>query len=211
MQNKIIRIRSGIYVANSYYIFDNDGHALIIDPACSFNKSEEILHGYTPTLLLLTHGHLDHSYDCDLFIKRYNAKLYIHEKEVNYLTDSRYNSPNGLPSGYNNKLLKCDDVFKNGDTIRFGEYAFSVIHTPGHTEGSCCFYSNGFLFSGDTLFKGSIGRTDFPFGCDESKMQKSLQQLINIIPEDTVIYPGHGFQTNMKEEKLNNPYLQYLL
>ena len=156
MNNKYLRVRSGAYLTNSYYIFNDDCDVLIIDPACSFEKSETILQGCVPTHILLTHGHFDHTYDCDLFIKRYGAKLYIHKDDLIYLSDSRYNSPDGIPNGYTEKIFKADYTLTDQDEIKFGNDVFTIIHTPGHTPGSCCFYAEGVLFSGDTL--GPISR-----------------------------------------------------
>ena len=211
MKSTYIRVRSGIYVTNSYYIFDGQGHVLIIDPACSFNKSEQILNGQIPTHIILTHGHFDHSYDCDLFVKKYDTKIYVHEEELVYLSDSRYSAPDGIPFGYIDKIFKADSTFQDRDEIKFGNDIFTVVHTPGHTLGSCCFYADNVLFSGDTLFKNSIGRTDFPYGCDENSMTSSLKKLSDIIADDTVINPGHGFQTNMSDEKNNNPFLKMII
>ncbi|MBQ6052516.1 MAG: MBL fold metallo-hydrolase [Clostridia bacterium] len=210
MKNKLVRVRSGAYVTNTYFIFDDNGHCLIIDPACSFDKSANILNGHTLALLILTHGHLDHTYDCDLYKEKYGAKLFIHENETNYLSDVRYNSPDGVPKGYLNKVFSADFTFSDGYTFDFGEDTYTVIHTPGHTEGSCCIYTSGVLFSGDTLFRHSIGRTDFPYGCSEEKMYSSLKRIFEIIPDDTIVYPGHGFQTTLGEEKRNNPFLRLI-
>ena len=210
MHNRLVRVRSGAYVTNTYFIFDNKGNVLIIDPACSFDRCEVILHGCMPTLLILTHGHLDHTYDCDLYMEKFGAKLYVHEKEAVYLSDSRYNSPDGVPPGYKNKTFKADFTFNDGYSFKFGDDVFNIIHTPGHTEGSCCIYTSGALFSGDTLFRHSIGRTDFQYGCSKEKMYSSLKKIIDTIPDDTVIYPGHGFQTDLGEEKRNNPFLRLI-
>ena len=211
MKSKIFRIRSSVYATNSFYIFDGNGHCIIIDPACSFDRSKDILENNIPTAIYLTHGHFDHTYDCNLFREKYGTKVYIHEKDKNYLTDHRYSAPSGVPDGYEYRDIVFDETFKDGDTFSFGEDIFRIIHTPGHTEGSCCFLTEDTLFSGDTLFKNSIGRTDFPFGCDEHDMIKSLQKIINIVPDETVIYPGHGFSSTIKEEKINNPYISLFL
>lgn len=211
MKSKIFRIRSSVYATNSFYIFDGNGCCIIIDPACSFDRSKDILENNIPTAIYLTHGHFDHTYDCNLFREKYGTKVYIHEKDKNYLTDHRYSAPSGVPDGYEYRDIVFDETFKDGDTFFFGEDIFRIIHTPGHTEGSCCFLTEDTLFSGDTLFKNSIGRTDFPFGCDEHDMIKSLQKIINNVSDETVIYPGHGFSSTIKEEKINNPYISLFL
>ena len=211
MKSEIKRLRSSIYVTNSFYLFDGKGHALIIDPAESFSKAESILEGNIPTAIYLTHGHFDHTYDCELFRQKYATKVFVHELDEKYLSDHRYHSPNGIPSGYEDRIITADGTFKDGDSFTFGEDTFSVIHTPGHTEGSCCFYTENVLFSGDTLFKGSIGRTDFPLGCNDADMPNSLRKITKTVTDDTVIYPGHGFQSVMSEEKKFNPYLLLFL
>lgn len=207
MNNKLIRTRSSSYITNSYYIFDGQGHCIIIDPANSFSKAEKILEENIPIAIILTHGHFDHTYDCNLFREKYGSKVYVHEYDKKYLSDSKYGIPDGMSNEYEYRHIVFDGTFKDGDTFSFGLDTYTVIHTPGHTEGSCCIYTDGVLFSGDTLFKGSIGRTDFPFGCSNVDMKRSLKKLVESIPDDTVIYPGHGFQTIMLKEKQTNPYL----
>lgn len=211
MKSKLIRIRSSVYATNSFYIFDGNGKVMIIDPACSFERSKEILEDSIPVAIYLTHGHFDHTYDCDLFKKEFGTKIFIHEKDKRYLSDQKYGAPGGFPVGYENKSIDADSTFKDSDTFSFGDDTFSIIHTPGHTEGSCCFYTDGVLFSGDTLFKGSIGRTDFPYGCNDKDMIQSIKKLVHDIPDNTVIYPGHGFSSTMKEEREKNPYISLFI
>lgn len=210
MHSRIVRLRSGQYLTNSYYIFDGNGNAIIIDPGCSFEKSKRTLSNSIPILILLTHGHFDHTYDCDLFVKEYGTKVLISEEEEKHLNDFRYSYPDQILPGYHYKSLYPDGTFKNGDKISFGRDIFTVIHTPGHTEGSCCFYCDNVLFSGDTLFKGSIGRTDFAYGSSSNSIMKSLKKLVDEIPDNTIILPGHGFQSMMSEEKNNNPFFRML-
>lgn len=211
MKNKFLKIRNSVYATNSFYIFDGKGHVIIIDPACSFERSTDFLDDSIPTAIYLTHGHFDHTYDCNLFKEKYSTKIYVHQNDAKYLTEQKYGAPGGLPDGYEKRFIVADETFSDGDSFTFGEDTFKIIHTPGHTEGSCCFYTDGVLFSGDTLFKGSIGRTDFPFGCSETDIMQSLKKLTDIITDDTVVYPGHGFSSKMTDEKKYNPFISLFL
>ena len=103
-------------------------------------------------------------------------------------------------------IMNSISLHNDGDVIEIGNVKLNIIHTPGHTNGGVCFYTEGVLFSGDTLFKKSIGRTDFIFG-DFGIIEKSIRKLYEL-PEDTIVYPGHGESTTISEEKISNPFVR---
>ena len=113
----------------------------------------------------------------------------------------------GIKPKYDSSKLKLISV-RDNDVINLENFSFKVIHTPGHTEGSCCFMYYNNLFSGDTLFSSSIGRVDFPGG-SMRKMKESLQKIIKLCSDDTVVYPGHDAKTTLKDEKKYNMYLKF--
>ena len=102
--------------------------------------------------------------------------------------------------------LRSDQLLNDGDILHFGDEEMKVIHTPGHSQGGICLHTGKILISGDTLFKGSVGRSDLP-GSDYESLMDSLQNLINSLKEDTVVYPGHGPKTTIGTEKRSNPFL----
>ncbi len=191
------------YVCSSY------GEAIVIDPGGS---GRDILQFIVDEQLLIravvnTHGHGDHIMGNGFLMEATDAKLVIHEADAAILTDPQRN----LSSFMGREVTGpgADRYVSDGDTIAFGRSSVNVWHTPGHTPGSICLVGEGLVFSGDTLFAGSHGRTDLPGG-DESQMQKSLERLAQL-PEDTVVYPGHGSSSTIGKERRSNPYVQEVL
>lgn len=204
-----IRLRLGVFITNTYIIKDEaSGTALLIDPADNHKKIEDFLGGCVPKLILLTHGHSDHIYESPYFREKYGAEVCLHEKDIPCLADDSFSNPSGAP--FEKRTYICDRTFNGGETLDFGKYRFSVIKTPGHTEGSVCYYceSEKTLFSGDTLFYRSIGRTDFPLG-DPDMMKSSLAELMKL-PVNTLVEPGHGFETSIGAERTENPFIRAL-
>ncbi len=200
------RIRLGSFVTNTYIISDNDRNkAIIIDPADSHEKIENLLDGLEPEIILLTHGHSDHMYEIQYFREKYGSKVYAHCDELSYFEREDLRNPVAVP--IEDRDYVCDVMLKDGDTIEFGPYVFQVIHTPGHTPGSVCYYcpEEKVVFSGDTLFKGSIGRTDFPMG-NVSDIKESVRRLM-LLPDDVKVESGHGFSTSIGVERVTNPFV----
>ena len=134
------------------------------------------------------------------------APIWIHQDDGPYLTDPNLNlAP--LVTGGNYVGPAADRLLSHGEIIKVGGLELEVIHTPGHSPGSVCLLGPGFLFSGDTLFALSIGRSDLPGG-DGKVLQESLKKLVQKVPTDTIIYPGHGEGTTMKRELTHNPFLR---
>ncbi|MBA3721579.1 MAG: MBL fold metallo-hydrolase [Parachlamydiaceae bacterium] len=147
--------------------------------------------------ILLTHSHWDHTADIPQLQDRTNAKVFIHPLDVPNLENP---GADKLPLRYKIQSVKPDGLINEGDTVQIGNLTFSIIHTPGHSPGCICFYNkkHGILFSGDTLFKGSIGNISFPTSSPED-MWISLAKLSKLPPE-TVVYPGHGPKTTIGSE-----------
>jgi glyoxylase-like metal-dependent hydrolase (beta-lactamase superfamily II) len=191
--------------ANCYILSDNaTGEALIIDPGDEGERIVKIVekHSLKPVGIINTHGHYDHiganSYLKDL----YRVPLYIHELDKDLLSDARKNGS----LIYQMPLVspQPDVLLHDGSVITAGSLQCKVIHTPGHTKGGICISVENLLFTGDTLFCGTIGRTDLPGGSDQ-EITSSLKKL-SVFPPETVVLPGHDQSSTIKDEKETNPY-----
>lgn len=185
----------------------NTGELLIVDPA---DHAQEIFSRIRemqakPAAILLTHGHYDHILAVEDVKKEYQIPVYACEKEAGTLLDSSANL-----SGYGNRScsLKADILLEDLQAFEAAGFSVQMLHTPGHTPGSCCYYlkDEGILFSGDTLFYGSVGRTDFPGG-STAQIVESLHRLTDSLPEETEVYPGHDISTTIGYEKRYNPFV----
>ena len=193
---KIYTLPLGQLETNCYLVADADGNAVVIDPAAA---PERILqtareHGLHLRAILLTHGHFDHVGGIKGLVEALHCPVWMHESELTlpeYLTDGK---------------LYYTDGYSEGDTVTVGKLTFTVLHTPGHTPGSVCLRCGDALFSGDTLFAGSYGRTDFSGGSGV-EMCKSLHRLAEI-SENLTVYPGHGEMTTLDAERRVNPYFR---
>ena len=196
-------------VYTNCYIAKNKetGEALIIDPADSPSKIELKVNamGAKPVAVLLTHGHFDHIMGVEAVREKYQIPVYACRQEEEMLREPSVNMTDQMGKS----CSICPDVFLD-DLQVFEAAGFSIqmIHTPGHTKGSCCYYlkEEGVLFSGDTLFCGSVGRTDFPGG-SASQIRDSLHRLLAALPDDTSVYPGHDISTTIGYEKRYNPFV----
>ncbi len=191
---KIHKIVVGGLGTNCYIVVSGQNRAFIIDPGDETEKIKGFLsaHKITAQFIVNTHGHIDHI--------RANADLglpvYCHEKDRDMISDPNKNLMVTFFGTF--KPVSPQRLLKDGDTVTLDEMEFKVIHTPGHTGGCLCLLSDGVLFSGDTLFKNGIGRTDFP-GASERAMQESLRKLA-LLDAGVVVYPGHGEQTTIGRE-----------
>jgi hydroxyacylglutathione hydrolase len=197
---------------NTYVLYNNEGKAIIIDPGCYFTAEEETLKNFltdnnlTPVYLLNTHCHLDHVFGNKWVHETYGLELYMHPNEEAMLALATVSGERwGLPfQNYAGPLHFLND----GDTVLLGDTDIQVILAPGHSPGSICFYipSQGDLIGGDVLFRGSIGRTDLPGG-DSETLLHSIREKLWVLPDETVVYAGHGIKTTIGYEKRNNPFL----
>lgn len=182
------------YCTNSFLVVTDAGHAIAVDPAPSVEQIESVLKEKNAELthILLTHGHFDHVYSVEELQRRWNCKVYLDASDA---TGSEYQPLKGEYCSY-----------EDGGTIQVDEAVFTTWHTPGHTEGSWIIECGGLLFTGDTLFAGSVGRTDLPGGSSQEQ-RATLKKIKNLpLPDDTTVLPGHGAFTTLGEEKANNPY-----
>ena len=187
----------GAYQTNCYILWDeNRDDCIVIDPGYEANRvlTETERLGKTIAAILLTHGHFDHVGAVKELAADTDCDVYIHENDLS------------LPANFTAGPLYYTKLYGEGDMLQLAGLTLRVLHTPGHTPGSVCLLSEDTLFAGDTLFQGSIGRTDFPGG-SFAQLQKSLGRL-KALPENLRVLPGHGPETTLDEERKYNPYLQ---
>jgi glyoxylase-like metal-dependent hydrolase (beta-lactamase superfamily II) len=197
---------------NTYVLYNDAGNAIIIDPGCYFPAEEETLQNFIkeknliPIYLLNTHCHLDHVFGNKWVHETYGLELYLHPNEAPILELAPVSGERwGLPfQNYAGPLHFLND----GDKVLLDDFEIQVILAPGHSPGSICFYmpEQGDLIGGDVLFRGSIGRTDLPGG-DTETLLTSIREKLWVLPDETVVYSGHGIKTTIGYEKRNNPFL----
>lgn len=207
---KVTRIVVGPMEANCFIYRDEaTGRCAIIDPgAMNDALLAAIEEAGTSSFdyILLTHCHFDHVGAVSRVKDLTNAPIAIHKDDAAGLRDPYINLSGSL-GGRKTLYPEADITFSDGDTFRVGETPFKVLHTPGHTAGSCCYLTEGMLFAGDTLFHESVGRTDFPGG-SMRQMQQSLQKLL-ALDGDILVYTGHYDSTTISHERMHNPYVSW--
>jgi len=205
---KVVRNEVGFLQSNSYVVFDDETkEAVVIDAGDDAWLILETIHENRLKVraIYATHCHFDHVLAVDDLKQAIRMPFYIHRGDLETLAMMKEMTRRFLsievpdppsPDGY----------VEDGDHIPVGSRRLKVIHTPGHSPGSVCFYGEGLLFSGDTLFQGSVGRTDAPGGSTEQLVQSILEKLFTL-PEDVKVYPGHGPDTTIGWEKKHNPFV----
>ncbi len=199
---------------NSYVVSDETSEAVIIDCGAYFDDERKAIVNYIlernlkPTHLLCTHGHFDHCFGNDTIWHEYGLKPEV-MAEDEWLMDIKSQMKSMMGIDYQREVPPTGHLLKAGEIITFGTHQFTVLSTPGHTPGGVCFYCEAekVVFTGDTLFRMSVGRTDFDRGSWEQLM-KSLTTVIAHLPADTTAYCGHGPQTTIGDELRYNPYLR---
>ena len=204
---KIERFVLGIVGTNTYLVINEETRqTVLVDPAdCPKKLTDHIEEeGLKMEAILLTHGHYDHIMGIDEMLSHYNVPVYAHEAEETLLSDAHANLSD-MTSPYSYKGAR---YVKDGDVLTLAGYDFRVLFTPGHTPGGCCYYveSEKILFSGDTLFCNSVGRTDFPGG-SMSQLVRGIKEKLMALPDDTQVLPGHMDFTTIEFERKYNPFL----
>lgn len=205
---KVIRIPAGIYAANCYIVYsDKTKHGIIVDPGGDSDKILKIIEDKNINIdyIILTHGHGDHIGGVIQLLNELEVPLLVHQDDLDMISDANMNLSNIMPIG--SVELEADRLLKDGDSIKFGDLEAQIIHTPGHTKGGICIKIGDNLITGDTLFQGSIGRTDLTGGDYDTIISSIKDRLLNF-PEDTIVWPGHGAQSTIGSEKRNNPFLK---
>ncbi len=200
----------GVFGTNCYIVISDSGNAAVIDAPCGaeYILKEIEKSGAVLKKILLTHGHCDHIESLAVIAEKTGAEVYIHENDEPKLYDDHLNLSEYFSDYYDEPVLHYRGAHKvkDGDVITLDELKFTVLHTPGHTSGSVCYICGNIMFSGDTLFKMSAGRTDMPDG-DTITINRSLKML-DCLKEDYTVLSGHGAPTTLSEEKKRNPYLK---
>ena len=193
---------------NCYFAINDDTkEVLVIDPGASAEKLAEKIkeQGLKPAAILLTHGHFDHATGAEELAKLLQVRIYAEEKEKETLENPQLNL-----SGWQGSSLvfHADEYLKDEQEIDLAGFHIRVLLTPGHTVGGCCFYFpyQNVIFSGDTLFQTSVGRTDFPKG-SMSQLINGIREKLLPLPDETAVYTGHGEMTTIGTERMYNPYL----
>ncbi len=204
----VVVLNLGELDTNCYVVWEDPNRALVIDPADAPGTILSVLEnkGLTLQAVVLTHAHFDHMLAAEAVCRATGAPLWVGADDAPALSDPGRNLSSWL-SADKAITLTAQRTLREGDTVSLGaEITLTVWETPGHTPGCICLVGEKTVFSGDTLFCGSIGRTDFPGG-DVPAMMVSLGRLM-ILPEDTVVYSGHGPATTIGREKATNPFLR---
>jgi hydroxyacylglutathione hydrolase len=197
---------------NTYVLYNEKNECIIIDPGCYFPEEQEELqafinkNGLIPKMLLNTHCHLDHVFGNKFIAEEYGLTLQMHPKEEVVL---QFAPASGLMYDMPFDNYQGEFIFLNdGDTITLGDDELEIIHVPGHSPGSICFYckTQNFIIGGDVLFNGSIGRTDLPMG-DHNALLKNIKEKLFLLPDNVIVYSGHGVETTLGVEKKSNPFV----
>lgn len=207
MSVKIGGMCLGAVQTNCYFVYDSDTkEAIVFDPPEDGERIYNALlsHGIKVEGICLTHGHFDHIMGVDELREKTGAKVYCSKKEEELLGSAELNA--GANWGIH-CTVKPDVLLEDGEELTIAGIKFKVIETPGHTKGSVCYYfeEDGILISGDTLFEGSCGRTDFPGG-SAKEISNSLKNVLMKLPDDVQVYPGHGGSTTIGDERKYNPF-----
>jgi len=209
---KIDRLILGAYQTNCYILRENEAakDCLIIDTGLEAGELVNFLqrHKLNPVAVVLTHGHADHIIGLAALRSRFpDIKVYIHKLDAEMLTETNSNMLAFMKQPFS--VESADFLIEESNAIEEAGINLDVLHTPGHTPGGICLYSkaDGIVFVGDTLFADSVGRTDMPGG-SATQLIKSIKEKLCLLPDETVVYPGHGPITTIAQEKTNNPFLK---
>lgn len=202
----------GSVLTNCYVLWcDKTREAVVVDPGFERqDETDKVLdllkkNDLIVKFIINTHGHPDHTCGNGIIKKATDAKILIHKLDADMLTEEGIRR--SMMFGFRVVSPVADSFLKDGDVVEFGEITLQVLHTPGHSPGSISLVGKESVFTGDTLFAGSIGRVDLPGGSGRDIM-KSLKEKLAVLPGDLVVYPGHGPKSTVGREKRNNPFLK---
>ena len=204
---KVKKVVVGIFEANCYILWDEkDKEAIVVDPGEEGERIIEVIRKDSLKIrsIVNTHTHIDHIGANDFLREKTEAPLLAHSADVFLLQNAELNL--SALTGKDRSFGLPDRVLEEGDEIRVGGFSLRILHTPGHTPGGICLYGDNKLFSGDTLFAGGIGRTDLAAG-DLRELQKSIKDKILTLPDEVVVYPGHGPSTTVGKERRYNFFI----
>jgi len=182
---------------------------MIIDPGAEAKAILETVQqtGLTISIIVITHSHMDHVGALREVQERTDAQFAIHEGEKGFLFSAPMRMLTSLGVSPVKSPPRPDRLLKDGDSIDVGDLHFEVLYTPGHSSGGICLSGHGVVFSGDTLFNSGIGRTDFP-GMSHERLVRSIREKLLVLPDETVVFPGHGPLTTIGAERQGNPFLR---
>lgn len=207
-QTEVLRYIVGPVCTNCYLLVNHKtGELLVVDPGDQAQLIEKQIEktGAKPVAILLTHGHFDHAGAAEELADKYQISIYAHEAERETLEDPGLNLCGMIGE---HKVYHADIFVKDEEVLNLAGFSIRVFFTPGHTIGGCCYYiaDEKILFSGDTLFQESVGRTDFPRG-SASDLIRAIREKLMPLPDDVTVYTGHDESTLICYERMHNPYL----
>ena len=210
---QIERFTFNSFMVNTYVLYDETREAIIVDSACYESYEKQGLWDFLQDAGLIvvrninTHCHIDHILGSQYLFEKFGLHPEFHKAGLPFLLQAREIA---LNFGYTlEKIPEPGAFIEDGDEITFGNSSIRALYTPGHADGSLCFYSkaDGFVITGDVLFKDTVGRTDLPSG-DFDKLMESIKTRLFTLPPDTVVHPGHGPETTIGYEMENNPFIK---
>jgi len=215
MSFKVKKFTFNPFQENTYVLYGQDKNAVIIDPGCSTSSEKQVLSQFIAqedldvVALLNTHCHIDHVFGNEYVISKYKVDFYMHRLDLPVLASAERVAMSYGIDGYIASPLPTKFI-EDGDVLKFGDITLTVIFGPGHSPGHVAFYDKDShrIISGDILFKGSFGRVDLPGG-DLETLKTTIHSRIFTLPENTIVFSGHGEETTIGEEKINNYILQY--
>lgn len=207
-QTEVLRYIVGPVCTNCYLLVNHKtGELLVVDPGDQAQLIEKQIEKTEakPVAILLTHGHFDHAGAAEELADKYQISIYAHEAERETLEDPGLNLCGMIGE---HKVYRADVFVKDEEVLNLAGFSIRVFFTPGHTIGGCCYYiaDEKILFSGDTLFQESVGRTDFPRG-SASDLIRAIREKLMPLPDDVTVYTGHDESTLIGYERMHNPYL----
>lgn len=211
---KIKEFRCNPFAENTYLLYDETGEAIIIDCGCLFDDEKTIMANFisknnlTIKHLINTHLHIDHIFGNEWAARTFGVLPQAHQANE-FLIEQAVAQARLFGIYEEVKPQALGNYLNEGDLIRFGNQELQILHVPGHSAGSLCFYSEkeGFAIVGDVLFRGSIGRTDLPGG-NYAQLINQINSKLLTLPDETTVYSGHGISTTIGQERRTNPFLQ---